>query len=221
MHFIEGRICNNPLLGGRSSITTEADTVHSNATETETNVDVEEYFIPDVESLAKQREKYCIQCLEKLGEYVEVLGPVLHEKGVDVCIALLQQNSKHTEPSEVARLLPDIMKLICALAAHRKFAALFVDRGGMQKLLSVPRVAQTFFGLSSCLFTIGSLQVMAFLYIHVFVCVHTLFKEYICIVFTIILAFMCFVDSYCHHMSYSGYYGACLCTSLRRYTPVG
>jgi len=51
------------------------------------------------------------------------------------------------------------MKLICALAAHRKFAALFVDRGGMQKLLAVPRTAQTFFGLSSCLFTIGSLQV--------------------------------------------------------------
>lgn len=107
------------------------------------------------------REKYCIQCLEALGEYVEVLGPVLHEKGVDVCIALLQRNSKHKEPSKIVMLLPDVMKLICALAAHRKFAALFVDRGGMQKLLAVPRVTQTFFGLSSCLFTIGSLQVSA------------------------------------------------------------
>ena len=118
--------------------------------ETETNEDVEEYFIPDTKSLAQLREKYCIQCLELLGEYVEVLGPVLHEKGVDVCLALLQQNSKHWEASKVALLLPDIMKLICALAAHRKFAALFVDRGGMP---------QTFFGLSSCLFTIGCLQV--------------------------------------------------------------
>lgn len=127
--------------------------------EMETNEDVEEYFIPDTKSLAQLREKYCIQCLELLGEYVEVLGPVLHEKGVDVCLALLQQNSKHWEASKVALLLPDIMKLICALAAHRKFAALFVDRGGMQKLLDVPRMPQTFFGLSSCLFTIGSLQV--------------------------------------------------------------
>uniref|UniRef100_A0A803NLD6 Uncharacterized protein n=2 Tax=Cannabis sativa TaxID=3483 RepID=A0A803NLD6_CANSA len=142
----------------RSSRSTEADSMNSNVTEPETNVEVEEYFIPDVESLAKLREKYCIQCLESLGEYVEVLGPVLHEKGVDVCLALLQRNLKHTKPLEVAMLLPDIMKLICALAAHRKFAALFVDRGGMQKLLAVPRVAQTFFGLSSCLFTIGSLQ---------------------------------------------------------------
>lgn len=128
--------------------------------EAETSEDVEEYFIPDSESLAQSREKYCIQCLEILGEYVEVLGPVLHEKGVDVCLALLQRSSKHKEPSKIAILL-DIMKLICALAAHRKFAALFVDRGGMQKLLAVPRVAQTFLGLSSCLFSIGSLQVMA------------------------------------------------------------
>ncbi|XP_024020803.1 DDB1- and CUL4-associated factor homolog 1 [Morus notabilis] len=146
----------------RSAKSVEADAVKPIATETETdtetNVDVEEYSIPDAESLAKLREKYCIQCLESLGEYVEVLGPVLHEKGVDVCLALLQRNSKNSKPSEVAMLLPDIMKLICALAAHRKFAALFVDRGGMQKLLAVPRVAQTFFGLSSCLFTIGSLQ---------------------------------------------------------------
>lgn len=131
------------------------------ARERETNEDVEEYFIPDTESLAQLREKYCIQCLEILGEYVEVLGPVLHEKGVDVCLALLQRSSKHEEASKVALLLPDVMKLICALAAHRKFAALFVDRGGMQKLLAIPRVTQNFFGLSSCLFTIGSLQVMA------------------------------------------------------------
>lgn len=135
-----------------------AEPITSSA-EPQKHEDVEEFFIPSVESLAQLREKYCIQCLETLGEYVEVLGPVLHEKGVDVCLALLQRNSRHKEPSKVAMLLPDVMKLICALAAHRKFAALFVDRGGMQKLLAVPRVPQTYFGLSSCLFTIGSLQV--------------------------------------------------------------
>lgn len=97
-----------------------------------------------------------------LGEYVEVLGPVLHEKGVDVCLALLQRSFKHKEASNSMLILPDILKLICALAAHRKFAALFVDRGGMQRLLAVPRNAQTFFGLSSCLSTIGSIQVSLF-----------------------------------------------------------
>ncbi|KAM1776862.1 hypothetical protein ACFX11_043606 [Malus domestica] len=148
----------NSVEVSRSSSGINAESMTSSSTEPENHVDAEEYFILDAESLAQLREKYCIQCLETLGEYVEVLGPVLHEKGVDVCLALLQRNSRHREASKVAMLLPDVMKLICALAAHRKFAALFVDRGGIQKLLAVPRVAQTFFGLSSCLFTIGSLQ---------------------------------------------------------------
>lgn len=139
-----------------SSINSETENACSR--ETESGEEHEDYFIPDSQSLALLREKYCIQCLETLGAYVEVLGPVLHEKGVDVCLTLLHQNSKHREASKIALLLPDIMKLICSLATHRKFAALFVDRGGMQKLLAVPRMAQTFFGLSSCLFAIGSLQ---------------------------------------------------------------
>ena len=109
-----------------------------------------------------------------LGEYVEVLGPVIHEKGVDVSLALMQRSLKHKEASTGMILLPDILKLICALAAHRKFAALFVDRGGMQRLLGVPRIALTYLDLSSCLITIGSIQVIccvlfshcSFLYLH-------------------------------------------------------
>ncbi|KAF9590074.1 hypothetical protein IFM89_030386 [Coptis chinensis] len=142
----------------RTSGNTHDDSTHSRAVEADIEEEVEGNFFLDNESLAQLREKYCIQCLEILGEYVEVLGPVLHEKGVDVCLALLAKSSKNTEIPKGMLLLPDVLKLICALAAHRKFAALFVDRGGMQKLLAVPRVAETFFGLSSCLFTIGSLQ---------------------------------------------------------------
>ncbi|GFP81592.1 ddb1- and cul4-associated factor homolog 1 [Phtheirospermum japonicum] len=141
----------------RNSSNVDGDSGNSK-TEPEMNEDVAEFSIPDSYSLAKLREKFCIQCLVILGEYVEVLGPVLHEKGVDVCLALLLKSFKNKEASNNVLLLPDILKLICALAAHRKFAALFVDRGGMQKLLAVPRNAQTFFGLSSCLFTIGSIQ---------------------------------------------------------------
>lgn len=131
----------------------------SQVAEQEKNDETEEFFIPDRGSLENLKERFCIQCLEILGEYVEVLGPVLHEKGVDVCIALLQRSSRVSEEPKVVLLLSDVLKLISTLAAHRKFAAMFVDRGGMQKLLIVPRVAQTFLGLSSCLLTLGSLQV--------------------------------------------------------------
>lgn len=146
----------------RSSSNIDDETEPSKPTEQESNDDVTEFFIPDGHYLAKLREKFCIQCLVILGEYVEVLGPVLHEKGVDVCLALLQRSFKLKETSSTKLLVNDILKLICALAAHRKFSALFVDRGGMQRLLATPRNAQTFFGLSSYLFTIGSIQVVSF-----------------------------------------------------------
>ncbi|KAJ8451308.1 hypothetical protein Cgig2_014080 [Carnegiea gigantea] len=148
----------NAIEVSRNSESASADVPKTSVAEPEENADVVEFFIPDGDALAQQREKFCIQCLEILGEYVEVLGPVLHEKGVDVCIALLQRYSDDKKELEILSFLPDVLKLICALAAHRKFAAMFVDRGGIQKLLAVPRVPQTFFGLSSCLFTIGSLQ---------------------------------------------------------------
>ncbi|WOG83067.1 hypothetical protein DCAR_0102241 [Daucus carota subsp. sativus] len=138
----------------------ETNLTNSQVAEPERNDETEEFSIPDSGALANLRERFCIQCLEVLGEYVEVLGPVLHEKGVDVCIALLQRSSRFPDEPDIVLLLSDVLKLISALAAHRKFAAVFVDRGGMQKLLTVPRVTQTFLGLSSCLFTIGSLQVI-------------------------------------------------------------
>ena len=119
--------------------------------------DKAECFV-DIESIAVLRERYCIQCLEKMGEYLEVLGPVLHERGVDVCLALLQRRPKDNNPKELA-MLSDVLKLICALAAHRKFAALLVDRGGVQQLLATPRVPQTLTGISLCLFAFASLQV--------------------------------------------------------------
>ncbi|KAL3650987.1 hypothetical protein CASFOL_007390 [Castilleja foliolosa] len=147
----------NAVALSRNASNIDGDSENSK-TEPEVDEDIAEFSIPESYSLAKLREKYCIQCLVILGEYVEVLGPVLHEKGVDVCLALLLKSFKHKDTSNNVLLLPDILKLICALAAHRKFAALFVDRGGMQRLLAASRNAQTFFGLSSCLFTIGSIQ---------------------------------------------------------------
>ncbi|XP_024402964.1 DDB1- and CUL4-associated factor homolog 1 isoform X1 [Physcomitrium patens] len=111
----------------------------------------------DMEALAALRERYCVQCLEKMGEYLEVLGPVLHERGVDVCLALLQRRPIDNNYKDLA-VLSDVLKLICALAAHRKFAALFVDRGGVEQLLATPRVSQTLTGISLCLFALASLQ---------------------------------------------------------------
>ncbi|KAJ7515195.1 hypothetical protein O6H91_22G005000 [Diphasiastrum complanatum] len=115
-------------------------------------------FMVDTDSLEGLRERFCVQCLEKLGEYLEILGPVLQEKGVDVCLTLLQRRCREGSTEKDMTMLSEILKLICALAAHRKFAALLVDRGGVQQLLATPRVPQTFSGISLCLFAFASLQ---------------------------------------------------------------
>ncbi|XP_062227245.1 DDB1- and CUL4-associated factor homolog 1-like isoform X2 [Phragmites australis] len=142
----------------RSSNQVSEECAVEEAVQTSEDQELEDFVISDHEQLLQVREKYSIQCLQVLGEYVEALGPVLHEKGVDVCLSLLQRSIKDQEGCGHFALLPDVLKLICALAAHRKFAALFVDRGGIQKILSVPRITQTYTGLSACLFTFGSLQ---------------------------------------------------------------
>jgi HIV-1 Vpr-binding protein len=127
------------------------------AVQTSEDQDLENFVISDKAQLLQLREKYSIQCLQILGEYVEALGPVLHEKGVDVCLMLLQRSMKDQEGHDHFAQLPDVLKLICALAAHRKFAALFVDRGG---------ITPTYMGLSACLFTFGSLQVDTTILVH-------------------------------------------------------
>ncbi|MCO5576210.1 hypothetical protein L7F22_030018 [Adiantum nelumboides] len=110
------------------------------------------------EALGSLREKFSVQFLQRLGEYQEVLGPVLRERGVDVCLTLLQRESAGVVFTRPKAMLPDVLKLICALAAHRKFSALFVDRGGVQLILAAPRNSQTYTGISLCLFAFASIQ---------------------------------------------------------------
>ncbi|KAJ1385236.1 WD40/YVTN repeat-like-containing domain superfamily [Sesbania bispinosa] len=81
----------------RSSISINKEIENADVQDRESGEEVEDYFIPDTQSL------------------LQILN--------------------NREASKVALLLPDVMKLICALAAHRKFAALFVDRGAWKSFL--------------------------------------------------------------------------------------
>ena len=39
--------------------------------------------------------------------------------------------------------LPESLAAVCSLLAHRKFACLFVDRGGVRALLALPKVGRS------------------------------------------------------------------------------
>ncbi|KAL7150607.1 hypothetical protein ABFS83_05G124800 [Erythranthe nasuta] len=133
----------------------EGDWDHSNP---EIDEDVGKFFVVDAESLSKLREKFCIQslvCLLILWKDVDFLDSLLHEKAVDVCLALVQKCVGTDDGSNDYKLFwHDILKLVCELTEHEKFMVLFLDNGGLQKLLAGPRIPRSFHRLSSFLCTV-------------------------------------------------------------------
>jgi hypothetical protein len=65
-----------------------------------------------------------------VGEYVDVLAPVLQNGGVDVIFYFIRANDVVTRYSTLA--------LLTKLLAHQKFASVFVDQGGVDCILALP-----------------------------------------------------------------------------------
>ncbi|KAL8054150.1 hypothetical protein ABFX02_05G119300 [Erythranthe guttata] len=123
--------------------------------------DIGEVYIASFDSLTQLREKACVKCLTVMGKRIESIEPLLHEKAVDISIELLRKSVKIGEGVPLSRsilYLLDVLKLVGHFAAHRKFVTLFVDRGGMQRVVDVPRNKQTFFSLSLLLFAISKFK---------------------------------------------------------------
>ncbi|XP_073274264.1 DDB1- and CUL4-associated factor homolog 1-like isoform X2 [Primulina huaijiensis] len=105
--------------------------------------------------LSKLREKFCIRCLVILGRREEVLDLVLCKDGVNIILALLQKSSEDEKTSSTILLLHDVLELISVLVNNIGFAKLFVEGGGIERLIAVRRSDQTFGDLSSCLLMIS------------------------------------------------------------------
>ena len=95
---------------------------------------------------------YCVRCLACMGEYVECLGPILKDRGVEICLELLKM-WRHRPPC-----LSTLLSLISSLLAHRKYACIFVEQGGVAALLDLPETAEAALGVSACLFGLSSQQ---------------------------------------------------------------
>lgn len=100
--------------------------------------------------LAILKQKCCIQYVAGLGEYLDCLGPLLQAHGVDVVVGLLRCGRQDV------RKLTDVLHMVAALLAHRRFAELFIEQGGVQLLLSVPRTLATQAGIAQCLHGLAS-----------------------------------------------------------------
>ncbi len=79
------------------------------------------------------------------GEFVECLGPILQEQGMEVLMVLLQHCHSPTPASRAVLgdpkplLTHEVLEMLCALLTHRRFSEMFVQQGGAQALLQLPR----------------------------------------------------------------------------------
>lgn len=108
-------------------------------------------YLPSLDIIDALREMYTVLCMSILGEYLQVLGPVLSEKGIPVCITLLKR------PDVYFQFI--VLKTLATFFAHKKFCTLFVDAGGLQVLLEVPRVSHTVGGIAIALYGLMGIQV--------------------------------------------------------------
>jgi hypothetical protein len=117
---------------------------------------------PEVAAMRRGRLLAALRCLMCTGEYVESLGPFLQYCGVDTVCALLRHVQRAAAgsggaaaaapapgggpagaaaPAAAGWLMHEALQVVCSLLAHRKFAELLVEAGGVQLLLALPRCA--------------------------------------------------------------------------------
>ena len=131
----------------------------------------------DVTTLPALLVEARLRALASVGEYIECFGQALQCGAVDVGLALVKGTYwglEHGWPEETARRrvrfvddsqkissapqLPEALAAVCSLLAHRKFAMLFVDRGGVQALLNVPKGLLSSDESYRCLFAVSQIN---------------------------------------------------------------
>ncbi|GLI63939.1 hypothetical protein VaNZ11_007080, partial [Volvox africanus] len=102
--------------------------------------------------LRRLRLQYCSALLAYVGEYVDALGPVLAERGAEALLELMRRGAAAGD----GRLLYDVLAACVALTAHRRFSEQFVEAGGVELALSLPRSPHTYFGLAMLLYSLAA-----------------------------------------------------------------
>ena len=128
----------------------------------------------DVAKLPARLTEARMRALAAVGEYVECFGQALSCGAVELGLAIAHGPGDAGWSSEAAHAralekpartsasskrglpqLPESLAALCALLKHRKFANIFVDRGGVRALLCLPRGPLTYDGFAQCLFGVS------------------------------------------------------------------
>ncbi|KOC70220.1 Protein VPRBP [Habropoda laboriosa] len=112
--------------------------------------EIESYVIGNVQihppTLAT-RQMLILRYLTPMGEYQEFLGHVFEQNALELILKYI--NVGETKDS---RLAFEALKYLASLLCHKKFSIEFLNVGGLQKLLDVPRPSVAATGVSICLY---------------------------------------------------------------------
>ncbi|XP_076637534.1 lisH and WD40 domain-containing protein mahjong [Colletes latitarsis] len=112
--------------------------------------EMESYVIGNVQihppTLAT-RQMLILRYLTPMGEYQEFLGHVFEQNALELILKYI--NVRETKDS---RLAFEALKYLASLLCHKKFSIEFLNVGGLQKLLDVPRPSVAATGVSICLY---------------------------------------------------------------------
>ncbi|XP_015439812.1 PREDICTED: protein mahjong [Dufourea novaeangliae] len=93
------------------------------------------------------RQMLILRYLTPMGEYQEFLGHVFEQDALKLILKYI--NVRETKDS---RLAFEALKYLASLLCHKKFSIEFLNVGGLQKLLDVPRPSVAATGVSICLY---------------------------------------------------------------------
>lgn len=93
------------------------------------------------------RQMLILRYLTPMGEYQEFLGHVFEQNALELILKYI--NVRETKDS---RLAFEALKYLASLLCHKKFSIEFLNMGGLQKLLDVPRPSVAATGVSICLY---------------------------------------------------------------------
>ncbi|OAD58169.1 DDB1- and CUL4-associated factor-like 1 [Eufriesea mexicana] len=136
-----------------SSSSVQSSTTPSTLLEGNSNsswAEMESYVIGNVQMhppTLGTRQMLILRYLTPMGEYQEFLGHVFEHNALDLILKYI--NVRETKDS---RLAFEALKYLASLLCHKKFSIEFLNVGGLQKLLDVPRPSVAATGVSICLY---------------------------------------------------------------------
>lgn len=131
----------------------QTSSAHSTLLEGNSNsswAEMESYVIGNVQMYPPNlatRQMLILRYLTPMGEYQEFLGHVFEQNALDLILNYI--NVRETKDS---RLAFEALKYLASLLCHKKFSIEFLNVGGLQRLLEVPRPSVAATGVSICLY---------------------------------------------------------------------